>query len=123
MAVVSIQYKEGSKDLKYESVSISFLMGKESKTFKSGNFVKDWYDCNKFIILEELNEPVMFSSSIDHFIMDGAPYHSAYLNAANDDVKLEYEYNNENQGIEFFVDKDTKPTWNELRELCGDPKN
>ncbi|MCK9416531.1 hypothetical protein M0Q97_07740 [Candidatus Dojkabacteria bacterium] len=124
MAIIRINSNEDKENLIYESVSISY--GKnEEKVFSSGNFVKDWFDVNRFLTLE-LNEPyVSFSSSVDHFIMDGAPYDNAYLNFDKDEKPyLSYVYDiyddniGNNIGIEFFVPEGTKPTWEELKEMC-----
>ena len=118
MSVTSINYSEGKKKLNYKSVEISYNNLKKKKVFDSGNFVKDWYDCVKFIIMKLGNsEHHMNSSTVNHFIMDGAPYDSAWLNTDNT-PKLVYKYF---KGIELFVPKGTKPTWEELRSLCGDP--
>lgn len=119
MAVTSINYDEGSKKLGYKSVEISYGSNlKDKKIFDSGDFVKDWYEMRKFMILELSNkdEHFMNSSTVDHFIMDGAEFDSAYLNTAKE-PKLLY---GDEEGIEFFVMKGTRPTWTELRELCGD---
>ena len=50
--------------------------------------------------------------------MDGAPFDSMYLAFdENDKPYLTSEYID---GIEFFVKEGTTPTWEELREICGD---
>ena len=119
MAVIGITYEEPTPS-KYEFVDISYGEGmKEKKEFKSGNFVRDWYDMRKFMIQNLLDSEHAFchSSSVDHFIMDGAPYDSAYLVIDGDKPTLHYEYR---EGIEFFVSKGTKPTWKELKEICDD---
>jgi len=123
MAVVGINYSEGKKkNLDYKSVRISYNFNKNEKIFDSGDFVRDWYDCNKFIIFEMSDsEPIANSSSVNHFIMDGAPFISAYLKPKdknNIDWFLDYEYDFQYQGIEFFVNKGTKPTWEELKDYC-----
>jgi hypothetical protein len=116
MAVIRIDYDDGNiNDLKYESVRISYGITSE-KTFASGNFVKDWFDCKKFFALEIENEFLLHSSSVDHFIMDGAPYDSVYLKNENDNPYLTRVYDGE--GIELFVPKGTLPTWEELKEMC-----
>ena len=129
MAVVSIRYNDGGDPLNYESVEISYGDSmKEKKVFNSGNFIKDWFDCNKFIIFELSDKEAFFShsSSVDHFIMDGAPYKSAYLkqkdSGKDDEWFLDYEYDHRNQGTEFFVPEGTKPTWEELKAMCGHVK-
>ena len=126
MSVTSINYNDGGKPLDYKSVEVSYDYGKLEKVFNSGNFVKDWFDCNKFIIFELADKEYAFSNSsnVDHFIMDGAPYDSAYLKPVdkkNDDDKwfLDYVYDQHDEGIEFFVPKGTKPTWEELKTMCG----
>ncbi len=116
MSVIAINYDERNKrDLGYESVRI--LSGKEVNFFNTGNFVKDWYDCIKYYItvLSETDLHLSHSSSVDHFIMDGAPYDSAYLITDNDKWELSYDAKDCDKGIEFFVPKNTRPTWNELK--------
>ena len=126
MAVVGIRYNESSKkkDIMKEYAGVTIMYGMKvtkNKLFNSGDFVKDWYDCNKFIITKLQDTEFHFanSSSVDHFIMDGAPFRSAYLKM-EPEPHLVYKY--EGDGIEFFVKKCTKPTWEELRKLCGDIK-
>lgn len=128
MAVISITYDEGNKkDLKYKSVNLSHRVGRE--VFDTGDFVQDWYDCNKYIINNDIDagEHISHSSSVDHFIMDGAKFTSAYLHVENKKPILKYAgpdfdvvkdralYEN---GIEFFVEENTTPTWEELKDRC-----
>ena len=120
MAVIDIIYNEGGKPtLDYKSVGMSYSVDgeRQKKKFNSGDFVKDWYDAIKWIIQSKIEEPVCNSSSVDHFIMDGAPYDSAYLVIDGDKPTLHYEYCEE---IELFVSKGTKPTWKELKKICDD---
>jgi len=133
MAFITINYDEGNdENLGYESVEIHY--GKnEKKVFDSGDFVKDWFDMRKMMIMElSKTEPhFMHSSSVDHFIMDGAPYDSAYLHFTKDKAILKYVNTKKNNldmdemianhdiyenGIEFFVEENTTPTWEELKE-------
>ena len=121
MAVVGINYSEGSKkkNLGYKSVYVFYGNGKrEEKIFDSGDFVKDWYDYRKFLIqeLSEKEHAFCNSSTVDHFIMDGAPYDSAYLIIKNKKGELYYGNEFYEKGIEFFVNKGTKPTWQELKD-------
>ena len=121
MAVIGISYNDGNKkNLGYESVDISYGSSlNKKKVFNSGDFVKDWYDCNAFIIHELIDTEYHFSnsSSVDHFIMDGAPYKSAYLKTPDGGTTwiLDYEYDAQNQGVEFFVNENEQPTWEELK--------
>lgn len=131
MAVYGINYDDGNKkNLGYESVRVSYGEN-QKKIFNSGNFVKDWFDLMKFIIneLSETEFHFSASSSVDHFIMDGAPYDSAYLHMVNEKPVLKYvdktkeNYLYEQQdvyedGTEFFVPEGTQPTWEELKEMC-----
>lgn len=125
MAVYGINYDEGNeKDLGYESVDISYDNLKKRKVFNSGNFIKDWYDLVKFIIMElgQIEPHFIGSSSTDHFFMDGADklYDEAYLVDAVVDGEtksvLSYEYDED--AIKFYVPKGTQPTWSELKEMC-----
>ena len=118
MAVTGINYKEGSKkkDLEYKSVRVHYGQNEE-KIFDSGNFVKDWYDSTRFCILELSDKEFHFSnsSSVDHFIMDGAEFSSAYLKMHSNKATLVYEYDFNDPGIEFFVPVGTEPTCEELK--------
>ena len=128
MAIIRINSNEDKENLIYESVRIGY--GKnEEKVFSSGNFVKDWYDMRKFMVMEIENESIFtHSSSVDNFIMDGAPYDSAYLHTVNGKGVLKYidrtnpkwylDIDGIADGIEFFVHEGTTPTWEELKTLC-----
>ena len=119
MAVIGINYKEPNP-AKYESVYLHYGSG-EKKVFASGNFVKDWYDILKFVIQNILDSElaICHSSSVDHFIMDGAPYDSTYLRT-DDKGKPYFQYEWNDEAIEFFVAKGTQPTFEELKKLCDD---
>lgn len=118
MSFTNINYEEPYAT-SYKSVDLSYRSQDTKIVFDSGDFVKDWYDCRKHIIFSESDGPHGNSSSVDHFIMDGAPFDSMYLKF--DENKLPH-LSKESDGIEFFVKEGTTPTWLELRELCGDPK-
>ncbi len=139
MAVIGINYDGGNRydendelveaPVNYESVYLHYDGGE--KIFNSGNFVKDWYDAKKFY-LNELSETEYLSgsSTCDHFIMDGAKFDSAYLHVIDEVPVLKYldredpkwYLSKDADGWEFFVEEGTKPTWEELRAFCGDPK-
>lgn len=121
--------------LKYESVYIHYQGGE--KVFDSGNFIKDWFDAKGFYARGLMDkEPYLSgSSTCDHFIMDGANFDSAYLHIIDDKPVLRYcTYQDDSRdkmdilienrdiyenGWEFFVEPGTKPTWEELKEMCG----
>jgi len=106
MAVISISYSEGNnKSLNYKSVKISYNILKKNKKFSSGNFVKDWYNLMKFIIENDLwnKEIISHSSSVDHFIMDGAPYDSAYLHMENNNPILKYTEEINEEELKIFL--------------------
>jgi hypothetical protein len=124
MAFTTINYNEGNptkENVGYESVEIHYGKPEQKKFFNSGNFVKDWFDLRKFQIMELSGKEEFFvhSSTVDHFIMDGAPYESAYLVTDEQQVsELYYGSDWYSLGIEFFVLEGTKPTWAELKEMC-----
>lgn len=114
--------------LKYKSV---YIHGdKCKKIFKSGNFIKDWYDAKKYYITKLNDEVLSASSSSDHFFMDGANFDSAYLHVENNVPILKYVDRTKDKwyltdicdGWEFFVEEGTTPTWEELKIICGDIK-
>ena len=118
MAVYSIEYDEPDVST-YKHVKISYGEN-QKKIFDSGDFVKDWYNLIKFIVLNLEEYPIVGSSSVDHFFMDGANdlYDVAYLVPdENDETKLVYERKGEDF-IELYVPKGMQPTWEELKILC-----
>ncbi len=133
MAFIRINYDEGNKtDLGYKSVELHYGQGKNEEKifFNTGNFIKDWYDMKKFIIMD-LSDTEVFvtnSSSVNHFIMDGAPYDSAYLHMGGEKPILKYfdrsspnwwiDTEGIENGTEFFVPENTQPTWEELKKIC-----
>ena len=120
MAVINIDYDIDKNDnIIYNLTDISYDFSlKKKKIFNSGNFVVDWYNCIKFIAIElqDSKELFLFSSSVDHFIMDDAPYDIAYLIKKNNKHLLTYKDNGE--GLKFFVNKNEKPSWKELNDYC-----
>jgi len=118
MSVIGINYDGDKKKISYLSVDISYGHPREEKVFATGNFVKDWFDMRKFMIQELTDTEFHFSlsSSVDHFIFDGAPFNSAWLKIVDDKPVLIYDY--EEDHMEFFVPEGTKPTWEELKEMC-----
>ena len=149
MAVIGINYSGYSHDyddnderieidpsdpryFKYESVRLHTT--KEDFEFKSGNFVKDWYDAKKKYTEIMDDEPYLLASSdINHFQGDGGKFDSAYLHTENDKAVLKYCMYDDSlemmetlianreiyeKGWEFFVPEGTKPTWEELKEMC-----
>ena len=126
MAVIGINYEDGSKkkDLGYESVYV--YTNEFEKIFGTGNFIKDWFEANKFVSMDEsmiAEMHVAFSSTVDHFQMDGDEFKSAYLKFTKDDEPyLEYyesgKFDLSDLGQEFFVKKGETPTWQELKGYC-----
>ncbi len=131
MAVIGVNYEEGNKaNLNYKSVYIHATSKKQNKLFDSGDFVKDWFNALKYFHQnQEKLGHLSGSSTCDHFIMDGASFSSAYLHIVNGKPVLKYiDYKDKNyihtqreiyeDGYEYFVAKDTQPTWEELKEYC-----
>ena len=133
MAVIGINYCGGERigdednenyhalprtPIDYKNVYL-YLSNNQEFIFNSGNFVKDWFGAKKkFLEFHQDEVSLAHSSSVDQFIMDGAPYDSAYLTFKDDnDVGgLVYEY--DEKGWEMFVEKGTQPTWDELKINC-----
>jgi hypothetical protein len=141
MAVVGINYDGGGSiydendepigynPIEYQSVYLSTENGKFE--FSSGNFIVDWYNAMKKCF-NELNEPYLsHSSTVNHFIMDGAKFDSTYLFFENDKPILKYVKEGwadsiesmleakqiyDNGGIEMFVEDGTKPTFEEFKK-------
>ena len=114
---ISVDYVEPNQK-EYKSVNLSESYGDRKWSFNTGDFVKDWFNMIKHIITKTTDETfyATYSSSVDHFIMDGKAYDSAYLCFEDDGTPyLDYE---DIDGIELFVKADTKLTWKELEEIC-----
>lgn len=121
MSFTTINYDEPNPKT-YKSVEIHDFDDNITK-FESGDFVKDWYDLTKFLLTTLIDEPYHTnSSSVNHFIMDGAEFDSVYLGFDPKNQVSRLYYNHNDGGVEIFVKKGTKPTWEELRKLVGDEK-
>ncbi len=133
MAVIGVTYDEVNPNNSYESVYVFHdVHGKSiQKIFDSGDFVKDWFNAIKFFVTEIANtfQPLIHSSSVDHFIHDTNKYDSAYLHIENEIPILKYVDRSDEHWfisqkdifeahIELFVNENTKPTWEELKESC-----
>ncbi len=141
MAVIVINYEGVNYDyneddelietpggLKYKSVYVHYEGGE--KVFDSGNFIKDWFDAKGFYARGLMDKEHLYNSSTcNHFIMDGAPYDSAYLHIVDDKPVLMYLDRKDpnwfmtqrdvyEKGWEFFVEPGTQPTWEELKKYC-----
>ena len=122
MAITQIDYDEPNQST-YRSVVVQYG-NKQTKIFSSGDFVKDWYQATKFKINQLINsEPFFISaSSVDHFIMDGNQYESAWaivdqqdniLLYYKDDISLNKKISN---SIELFVNIGDRLTFKEFKE-------
>jgi len=126
MAVINIVYTEPNVKT-YKYVEISYRKAGENKTkiFNSGNFVRDWYDLNKWVAQNqetELGDEYAYaaSSSVDHFITDGAPYIARYLKLdENNKPYLDSNFDFIDQGTEFFIPEEVDWTWEQLKEYAN----
>ena len=127
MGFITIDYTINDDIILYKSVKIT--VGEETIEFNSGDFVKDWFNSKKFFILNMGNDfHLSCSSTVNHFIMDGAKFDSAYLHIENGKPILKYpDKSKENwfldpifDGMEIFVNEGTTPTWDELKDYCKD---
>lgn len=137
MAVIGIRYDGGNfhdendnlieRPILYECVTLR--VSGENYEFNSGDFIKDWALAKKKFTEFEDEGYFSHSSSVDHFIMDGAEYDSAYLHVENGIPILKYLDRSEKDwlwtqrdvyenGWEYFVPKGKKLTWEELKEYC-----
>lgn len=131
MAMIGIHYSGGNYHddddkliecpIDYHNVYL-YLTSDEEYIFDTGDFLKDWFNAKKkFLEFHERELRLAQSSSVDHFIMDGAPYDSAYLvfKDENDEKgELSYDEKDYDKGWEMFVQKGTTPTWEELKQYC-----
>lgn len=79
MAVVSIDYEDGNDptELDYRKVELWFGP-KEIYTSSLGEFHLDWYKVIRSLIHQFKLPSWSYSSSVTHFLMDGAPFFPAY---------------------------------------------
>ncbi len=128
MAIIGIVYTDGNYydeneniveiPVKYSHVYL-YLSSDEEFIFNSGDFVKDWFWANKkFLEVHQREMRLSMSSSVDQFIMDGAPFDSAYLIFPENSEKGELTYKFEEKSVEIFVHKGTTPTWEEYKKYC-----
>jgi len=123
---ISVNLELYKKDGKIIAENNNVKLESSFYTFSSGNFIKDWFDMRKTIINSEYELPIACSSTVDGFIMGGAPYESAYLRMEDNKPVLKYVDTTDPlwvldeslSGIEFFVPEGTKPTIEELIEMC-----
>ena len=127
MAVIGIHYEEGTPGEDYKGIYAHYHDkdgNSLEKTFFTGDFVKDWYAHNKWVSNEiegELKyEPhFSYSSSRDHFIMDGAPFISKYLKIEDGKPYLTSDY--DGKGTECFLPKGKENwTWTEYKKYCNE---
>lgn len=121
MAVISVHYDEDDQST-YKGVEISYQNLQNHEKFESGNFVVDWFMLIRFIANSDIEavENISYSSSVDHFIMDGDRYKPAYLIIKeNQKPLLSYNKNDYKIGIEFFTDHNTKDmSWDQFSNYC-----
>ena len=124
MNTIYIEHEEFSNKpmVGYEHLLIIFDQdNKHPKKFKSGDFVKDWYNALTYYFLRSKHgeQEVRCSSTVDNFFVDGASllFDRAWL-IYDQEYKLTLVYTEEVDTDEFhialYVPKGTKPTWEEL---------
>ena len=115
-----------------------------NKKFRSKDFIKDWFRAIAFFDNDVSARAVPYlyhSSSVDHFFFDGADYQSAYQILEDELYVDEYGkpqirkvgvlryYDDEKdffvqdkmlrEGMEFFVPKNARWTWQELKDYVN----
>jgi hypothetical protein len=102
------------------AVNITYNFNKDSKLFDSGDFVKNWYDCNKFKMHLDKRE---FDFKDDLSIEEYALKHSLVetrLAQAEGGWVLDYDNKKTWRSVLYYVAEGTNPTWEELRKICED---
>jgi len=115
--VISIDYDEGGS-LEYESVRLYSGLNEKDLIFNTGDFVNDWFTAIKTLVTEPgVNDGsgLQYSSSVNDFITDTNLYDSAYLITENEKSELIYDTAYYNKALQFFVPKNEKLTWEELK--------
>jgi len=121
MAIIAIKYDEITQE-SYKGIKISYGEHMEfNKLFNSGDFVKDWYFLNKFIIdnLLENEYHISYSSSVDHFLSCGNKYESVHLVHIKGNkwefVKMK-DLKPSQGGLEFFIENGSDITWEKMKK-------
>lgn len=111
-AFITINYEEGFRSIKPE-----IRHDRASVTIPSkGDFVKDWFNLMDHAIHHY--DRISFSSSVDHFLMDGAPFRiQSFFIDGDTPILLDHEAAGH---IPFFTPADREPmTWEELKSYCS----
>lgn len=119
--IIDIKYKDDNS-LTYNNIIISLNDDREDIIFESGDFIVDWYQTMKWCAHNDNNNDIIkMSSSVNHFIMDGAKFDSAYL-VLKPEPHLEY-FDGKNfeitNNVEFFIPEDEKWSWDELKNYVN----
>jgi len=120
MAVISINCEEFTqKNIESVEVYLGHQKFGDKKIFDSGNIVKDWARAMKYIITEMPQDefPVVFSSSVDHFLVDGDEYEMQYLNIVEGKYQLTQKKGK--YGFGHIVRTGSKLSWDELKEYVS----
>jgi hypothetical protein len=107
-----VNYEEGDQST-YEELILTNRETEEKTRFHTGNIVIDYINVVKF--LGEMEAGCIWSSSIDHFFMDGTKYDRLYVN--HDNKVLTGEWTEEYEKcIGYFVPiKENITSFEELR--------
>lgn len=107
--VISIDYNEPNPR-SYKNVKVYYSPEKES-IFESGDFCKDWFLATKEALLHSVfskDDPhVLFSSSVDHFFMDGADELYDVINIPDTTIQI-------------YIPKGSKMNWEKCKKLWND---
>lgn len=129
MAIIGIHYSGGNYyndddilidcPIEYHKVYLHTISDDEY-IFDTGDFIKDWYNAKKkFLEFYEREGSLKYSSTVDHFIEEGAPYEKVYLIPEVEyDYKGKLDYDYKENGLLMFVNKGDKLTWEELKKYC-----
>lgn len=126
MAFATIDYDE-PKQSTFRAIEISYLEGKKEvvKRFETGDPVYDYYDYMKWIVnlpksFWKQNQFIVWSSSKDHFFMDGNKYSMKYVNVKTSEFYTNAELDamslTELDGIARCITTDKFKTFQQVKD-------
>lgn len=100
--VTYVDYDEGDATT-YRGVGI-YVSSDRSILFNSGDFPKDWWDALRKVydLMDETGQLAASSSSVDHFLMDGADELYDLANLIQEDGKLKLVYRDDFSEMEWW---------------------
>tara|TARA_R110000796_G_scaffold215732_2_gene331752 strand:+ start:19044 stop:19397 length:354 start_codon:yes stop_codon:yes gene_type:complete len=101
-------------------IKFTYNLNRNTEIFDSGDFVKDWYDYTKRKMQLDATEfQFVEHSSVSEFVNNN-PYKMMYLTVGQNRewVLINSTSNYRWFDVRYYVEEDTNPTWEELKERC-----